>query len=285
MSKKRHLLEIHLAVLLFGMAGLFGKWVTLPATIIVLGRVFFATLSLWVILRWRRSGIFLRGGWDYLYLALLGVLLAVHWITFFEAIQVSTVAIGLLTFSTFPVFTALLEPLFFRERWLLLDLLLALITFAGVALVIPAFDLNSVLTQGALWGIASGATFAVLSILNRLYVQRYYSLVIAFYQDLVATIVLLPALWWLRPAFSAEQVLLLIILGVVFTATSHSLFISGLKSVKAKTASIIGSLEPVYGIAAAAILLGETPSGRVLLGGLIILAATTYATLRSNKKV
>lgn len=284
MSKKEHLLEIHFAVFLFGMAGLFGKWIALPATLIVLGRVFFATLSLWIILRWRRRGISLGRRLDYLYLALLGVLLAVHWITFFEAIQVSTVAIGLLTFSTFPVFTALLEPLFFRERWLWQDLLLAAVTFGGVALVVPRFDLDSVLTQGALWGVASGMTFAVLSILNRLYVQRYSSLVIAFYQDLVATLVLLPALWWLRPVFSLEEILLLVLLGVVFTATSHTLFINGLKSVEAKTASVIASLEPVYGIIAAAILLGEIPSLRILSGGLVILLATTYTTFRSRKK-
>jgi len=284
MVKSSHLLQIHLAILLFGLAGLFGKLVLWPSAIIVLGRVFFASISLWGLARMMGWELRLQSRRDYWLLALLGVLLALHWVTFFQAIQVSTVAIGLLTFSTFPIFTTLLEPLFFRERLSGTDLLLALITFLGVALVVPRFELDNALTRGALWGIASGATFAVLSILNRKYVQRYKGLVIAFYQDLSATLVLLPVLWWIRPAFEWRSFLLLILLGVVFTALSHTMFINGMRTVKARTASIIGSLEPVYGIIAAALILQEIPGGRVLIGGIIILGATTYATLGPGNK-
>ena len=279
-ASPRHLLAIHAAVLLFGLAGLFGKWVVLPATILVLGRVFFAALSLGIFLRWRQMPFHLHRRADYYHLLLLGLLLALHWVTFFRSIQLSTVAIGLLTFSTFPIFTAFLEPLFFRERLQARDLLLALVTFAGVALVIPSYSLQDALTRGALWGIASGATFAVLSILNRRYVQQYPSLVIAFYQDLSATAALLPFFFVLQPVIGGREWVLLALLGVVFTALSHTLFIGGMKSVKASTASVIGALEPVYGIVAAALLLQETPSWQVVLGGLIILAATAYATLR-----
>lgn len=276
-----HLLAIHLAVLLFGLAGLFGKWILLPATIIVWGRVFFASISLGLFLWMRRMPFRLSRSSDYWYLLLLGVLLALHWVTFFRAIQLSTVAIGLLTFSTFPIFTAFLEPVFFRERQKAGDILLALVTFAGVALVLPSFSLQDTLTRGALWGIVSGTTFAVLSILNRRYVQQYPSLVIAFYQDLAATMALLPFLFFLRPAIDGREWGLLVLLGVVFTAVSHTLFIGGMKTVKARTASVIGALEPVYGIVAAALLLQEVPSWQVVLGGAIILAATGYATWRS----
>jgi drug/metabolite transporter (DMT)-like permease len=262
------------------LAGLFGKWVVLPATIIVLGRVFFAALCLGFFLRLRGMVFRLNRQADYYHLLLLGVLLALHWVTFFRSIQLSTVAIGLLTFSTFPIFTTFLEPLFFRERLQARDVLLALITFAGVALVVPSFNLDDALTRGALWGIASGATFAVLSILNRRYVQQYPSRVIAFYQDVAATAALLPFYFVLQPAISGREWALLVLLGVVFTALSHTLFIGGLKSVKASTASVIGALEPVYGIVAAALLLQEMPAWRVLLGGVIILAATGYATWR-----
>jgi drug/metabolite transporter (DMT)-like permease len=279
MATSKHLAQIHAAVFLFGLAGLFGKLVALPAAIIVLGRVFFGAISLYVLLKWMGRRLRLESGRAYGMLAVLGVILAIHWLTFFQSIQVSTVAVGLLTYSAFPVFTAFLEPVFFKERLASRDVVLALITFAGVALVIPEFKLENKVTQGVLWGIASGLAFAFLAILNRKYVRTYSSLALAYYQDLAATVVLLPFLFILQPVFTTESIALLVLLGVVFTAFSHSLFIDGLKSVPAKTASIIASLEPVYGIAAAALLLHEFPEWRVLLGGGIILAATAYVTL------
>jgi drug/metabolite transporter (DMT)-like permease len=149
-----------------------------------------------------------------------------------------------------------------------------------VALVVPGFQLADSTTRGAMWGTASGASFAVLSILNRRHVRQYPSLVIAFYQDSAAALALLPFLFVLKPVLTIQPVLLLILLGVVFTAVSHTLFISGLRTVPARSASVIASLEPVYGIAAAAVFLQEIPSMRVLLGGAVILAAAGYATLK-----
>lgn len=277
-AKNRSLLEIHIAVLLFGLAGLFGKWIDQPAMIIVLGRVFFASIFLVVLLLWRKERIRLNKRQDYLYLGLMGVVLAIHWVTFFQAIQVSTVAIGLLTFSTFPVFVTFMEPTFFKEKIRRVDVLVALVTFVGVALVIPSLELENSMTQGAIWGVISGFTFAILSILNRKYVADYSSWVIAFYQDATAVFVLIPFLFIIQPSFAPQDILLLGLLGVVFTGIAHSLFIGGLVHVKAQTASIIASLEPVYGIITAVIFLGEIPMLRVIVGGMIILGATFYAT-------
>ena len=78
----------------------------------------------------------------------MGVILAIHWTTFFKSIQVSTVAIGLLTFSTFPVFVTFLEPYFFKEKIKLSDVVIAIVTFLGVMLVIQKFELGNNLTQG-----------------------------------------------------------------------------------------------------------------------------------------
>lgn len=281
-ANTKNLFQVHIAVFLFGLAGLFGKLVDLPSTIIVLGRVLFATVFLVFILLYMKQSIKLKQKRDYFYLTILGVILAIHWVTFFQSIQVSTVAIGLLSFSTFPVFTTFLEPYFFKEKIKLPDIAIAFITFLGIVLVIPKFELGNNITQGVLWGIASGFTFAILSILNRKYVKDYSALVIAFYQDSIATIALIPFLFISKPIFLLNNILLLVLLGVVFTATAHSLFIKGLTNVKAQTASIIGSLEPVYGIIFAIIILSEIPTTRVILGGAIILGATFYATIKSK---
>lgn len=278
LPKTKSLIEIHIAVLLFGLAGLFGKFVALPAVLIVLGRVVFATVALCLVLIFSKQDFRLRTKKDYFSLGLLGLILAIHWTTFFQSVQMSTVAIGLLTFSTFPVFTTFIEPYVFKEKIKMRDIVTALITLFGVALIIPKFELGNNVTQGVIWGIISGFTFAVLSILNRKYVKNYSSLVIAFYQDVVAAIVLLPFLFFTKATFNSKDIFLLVLLGVVFTAVSHSLFIKGMTHVKAQLASIIASLEPVYGIIFAIFFLSEIPTLRTITGGAIILGATFVAS-------
>lgn len=281
-TKDKSLIEIHLAVFLFGLAGLFGKFLSLPSIIIVLGRVFFSCVFLLIIMLYLKKDIKLKQKKHYLYLALMGVTLAIHWSTFFKSIQVATVAIGLLTFSTFPVFVTFLEPYFFKEKIKLSDIIIAIITFLGVILVIPKFELGNNLTQGVLWGIVSGFTYAILSMLNRKYVKEYSSYVIAFYEQFAATIILIPFLFIQKPVFQSKDILLLILLGTIFTGISHSLFINGLKNIKTQTAGIISSLEPVYGIIFAAFLLREIPTIREILGGIIILGTVFYSTIKSK---
>jgi drug/metabolite transporter (DMT)-like permease len=281
-SRSRPLLQVHAAVLLFGLAGLFGKFLALPPVVIVLGRVLFASLTLLVVSA--LGGLPLRPRSLRSLLAFLapGVLLAVHWTTFFQSVQVSSVAVALITYSTFPVFVAFLEPIFFRERLRAVDVLLALTALAGVVILVPDFDLGDRSTQGVLWGVASGLTFALLSLLNRTFVRRHSSITIALYQDAFAGLVLLPfaAAGW--PPLTVGDVLLLAALGVVFTALAHSLFIAGMRGVNARTASMIACLEPVYGTALAAVLLREFPPGRVLIGGVLVLGVAFCATLNAG---
>lgn len=283
MSHQRSLGEIHVAVLLFGLAGLFGKWLLISPTLIVLGRVFFASLTLGLILWISRESIRIAPSKTYVYLFLLGLLLSVHWITFFQSIQVSTVAVGLLSFSCYPVLTAFFEPLLFRERLIKINIFFAFLCILGIFLIIPRFQLEDSIFQGVLWGVLSGITFAVLTLANRKFAQQYSSLVIAFFQDLFATMLLIPFIFILRGRISTKDLILLGLLGVFCTAGAHTLFIKGMRHIKAQTASIIHSLEPVYGIVLAFILLQETPSLRTIVGGIIVLMAAVAATLSSRK--
>ena len=281
-TRKKSLIEIHLAVFLFGVSGLFGKLLTLPSIIIVLGRVIFSSIFLLFLLLYMKKDIKLKEKKHYFYLIIMGVVLAIHWTTFFQAIQVSTVAIGLLAFSTFPVFVTFLEPYIAKEHIKISNIVLAIITFLGVVLVIPSFEIGNSATQGVLYGLVSGFTYAILSILNKKYVKEYSSAVIAFYEQFIAVIILIPFYFLQKPVFQINDILLLALLGVVFTGISHMLFIKGLKNIKAQTASIISSLEPVYGIIFAAFLLSEIPSIREVLGGLVILSAVFYSTIKSR---
>ena len=280
MSQKRSLFEIHAAVLLFGLAGLFGKWVDLSPLTIVLGRVFFASIALALILLFVRQGFYIHPARHLFYLLFLGFVLAIHWVAFFQSIQISSVAIGLLSFSTFPVFTTFLEPIFFKEHLIKTNILFSLICLVGVFLIVPRFSTEDTSFIGVLWGLLSGFTFAVLAVYNRKLTQSHSSLTLAFYQDFFATLFLLPFFLILKPVIAGIDLLLLILLGTVCTAVSHSLFINGMKHIKAQTASLINALEPVYGILFAYIFLHEIPSLRTLIGGCIILASQVLIVIK-----
>ncbi len=281
--RSRNLLQIHAAVLLFGLAGLFGKLVDLSAVMIVLGRAVFAALALLPVAAFGKFPLGPLSRRDLLAFAALGLLLAAHWTTFYASVQAASVAVALITFSTFPVFVAFLEPAFFRERLRAADVALALTALAGIVVLTPKFNPADRVTQGVGWGVASGLTFALLSILNRKYVRRHSSITIALFQDAFAVAFLLPLAFSEGPEFDARDVLLLLVLGVFCTALAHSLFIAGLHGVRARTASMITCLEPVYGTVLAALLLDEVPTTRTLLGGAIILAVAFYATLQAGR--
>ena len=122
------LIQVHIAVLLFGAAGLFGEWLEMPSSVIVFGRVFFGALALLAILGVRRERILLRQASHYRGMMVTGVVLAVHWVTFFQSIQVGGVAIGLISYATFPMFVIFLDPLFTRNRIRRRDVVVAVVT-------------------------------------------------------------------------------------------------------------------------------------------------------------
>jgi len=281
MSAKRSLFEIHTAVLLFGIAGLFGKWLALSPPLIVLGRVFFASLTLGLFFLGLRRGFRVSPPKHYILLFFLGFILAVHWISFFHSIQISTVAIGLLSYSSFPVFTTFLEPIFFKERLIKNNVLLAFICLLGVFLIVPRFSTQDTSFMGVLWGLLSGLTFAVLAVYNRKLMRKHSSLTLAFYEDLFATLFLLPFFFILKPEVDGKDILLLIVLGIFCTAASHTLFINGMKHIKAQTASLISALEPVYGIVFAFLFIQEIPSLRTIIGGSIILASQVLIVVKT----
>ncbi len=281
---RRSLSAVHLAVLLFGFPGLFARWVPLSPLLIVLGRVAFASLALAAFMAVRKISLRMAPGRDLALCAVCGIILAVHWSAFFEAVRVSSVAVGLLAYATFPAFTVFLESFKERKRPDAANVLFSGITLLGVFLVVPRFTLAEPVLLGVLWGLLSGATFAVLAILNRRLSKRHSSLRVAFYQDLFAGLALLPVLLGGIPRLTGRDLALLAVLGVLCTAVAHTLFIRGMRGVSAQTASLIASLEPVYGILLALALLGEVPARRTVLGGAVLLGAVLLVTLRAAKR-
>ena len=282
--RTRNLIEIHLSVVLFGLTGLFGKFISLPAPHIVLGRVFFASVSMGLYFFFRKKDVRLARGADYAAMAAVGAVLALHWTAFYLSVKLSTVAIGVLTFAAYPIFVTFLEPFFFREKLRGADVLAAFVMFGGVLLVVPRTGAGPDMTSGMIWGMVGSVSYAVMSLLNRKFVSRYEGSVVAFYEQGTAALLMFPILLFDRPHASALDWALLAVLGVVLTGVAHSLFISGMRSVRAQTAGVIASLESVYGIASAALLIGEFPTLRELAGGAVILGTAFVSTLRSSRE-
>ena len=276
MSTPTALVSLHAAVALFGFAALFGKWLALPPTAIVLGRTVVAAAALAILALARHSYARSDRG-----LAVNGVVLAVHWVTFFEAIRVSTVAIGLLGYATFPLFVLVLERALLGARFGGREAATAVVSVAGLVVLVPTLDASDATLRGLAWGTLSGATFAWLAVRSRRHAQSHAPEVVALWQNAFAALVLVPIVAVQSdsmPVPAARDIAMIVVLGLACTALAHTLFIASLRRVTAHTASVVATLEPVYGIALAAWLLGEWPTPRTLLGAALILGAALVAT-------
>ena len=160
-----------------------------------------------------------------------GLVLAFHWTTFFQAIQVSSVAMGTITFSAFPLFLTVLEPLVFRERLRARSAVEAVLLLAGVLITLPPDALNSGAAAGAAWGMLSGLAYAVLSLANRHLSARYPARVICLYEQATAAVALLPAVLFWPGSWTAADLWGIGALGVVCTALAHSLYVTAQRRV------------------------------------------------------
>jgi len=282
-GRRLGLIQIHLAAFLVGFPGLFSKWLALSPAMITLGRMIIGSTALLVFAQVTATRLRLSGWRDAGLLVLSGALLAGHWLAFFQYIQVSTVAVGLLAFSTFPLFVTFLEPLFFDERLHWFDIFTGLIVVAGLALIAPILDPGNRLTQGVLWGVLCAFACALLSLLSRSLVRQYPPVAVAFYQQAFGALFALPALLTLHGPLTARPVLLFLLLGVVFTALPQALVVSSLRHIRAQVASVVIALEPVYGIVFAILLLHEIPTLRTVLGGMLICGAVAWASYRHGQ--
>lgn len=288
----------HGVAVLFGLTGILGALIRFDAVAITAGRAGFAATALLVLalaqrrpllqgLGPRRAGIVLASGF----------LLAVHWITFFMAVKVGGVAVATLGFASFPAFIALLDVVLFRERIGRAEgTMLALVT-VGLVLVTPSFDVGDQGTVGLLWGLASGLSFAGLAICNRRGNRGMDAIQVAFWQNLLVALLVLPllGLGLVPPQVAHSQAtsslvtgaaaidwaswFWLAVLGVLCTGLAHTLFVKSLESLDARSAGMIIALEPVYAIACAWWLFGEEPSGRMLVGASLIILATVLLAM------
>ena len=278
------LVELHLAVLLFGGTALFSKLIPLSALNITFLRCAIAALILASIVKATKHSLRLRCKQDYVIAITLGLLVGLHWVTYFAAMQLSTVAIGMIAFFTYPVMTVLIEPIINKTRHKPVDILSGFAVLTGVVLLIPELNLANDVTLGIAVGVLSAALFTARNLVYKRYFSGYSGTQAMFYQTLVTFAMLMPWQDVSLSSFTIDTIGLVLLLGVIFTAAPHALFASALRQLSAKTVGLVSCLQPLYGAIFAFILLHEQVTLSTFIGGAIIVSTAIYETRQQHIK-
>ena len=282
-SNRKDILYLNFAVMMFGIAGVIGQYVEVPSVMVALGRVICSSIILLAIALLKKESLKLKSKKDYALIIFTGAVLALHWTSFFQSIQVSSVAIGTITFSTFPLFLTFLEPLIYREKLSVRSIVSAIILLIGVIITIPEFSMENQVTIGIAWGMLSSLTYAIITLANRYFSGKYQGRIVSLYEQGTAAVVLLPTLFLVKATWRTQDIIGVALIGCICTAFAYSMYISAQKKVKAQTAGLISGMETVYGILYAFILLSEIPTVREIIGGVVILSVGLYSSLCSSK--
>ena len=271
------------ASILISTSGVLGRYIAMPVEVIVWSRAFLAMILLYGFCKLRNQPIAIQKQKHKIPFLLGGIFMAVHWITYFYALKLSNVALGVLSLYTFPIFTAILEPFFLKIKFNPRYIVLGLIVLIGLYVLTPDLDFQNSYVRGILIGLFSALCYAIRILIFKQYVDAYNGTVLMLYQTIVISVILFPTLFFMDLSGFKTQLPFIIILAVVTTATGHSLMLHALQFFSATTASIISSLQPVFGIFLAFIFLGETPVKNTYIGGAIILIAVIIESFKSKK--
>ncbi|MGX9463197.1 DMT family transporter [Shewanella sp. A14] len=278
------LVELHLAVLLFGGTALFSKLIPLSALNITFLRCIVAALILAIIVKVTNRPLRLQRQQDYWAAVALGTLVCLHWVTYFAAMQLSSVAIGMIAFFTYPVMTVLIEPIINRTQLKLLDVISGIAVLIGVIMLIPEASLNNHTTLGIIVGVISAALFTARNLLHKRVFSHYSGPHAMFYQTLITFLLLSPWQDINAQHISPNTWGLVLLLGIIFTAMPHALFTTALRYLSAKTVGLVSCLQPFYGAVLALLVLDEQLTTRTIIGGTIIVATALFETQQSHQK-
>lgn len=272
-----------LATLFISTSGVLGRYIAMPTEVIIWFRAAIAMVLLYFYCKYKKIDLTIKSSKDYKPFFISGLLMALHWVTYFYALKLSNVALGVLSLYTFPIIIALLEPLFLKVKFDPIYILLGLMVLTGLFILTPEFNIESTQVKGILFGVFSAFCYAVRVLILKQHVAKYNGTMLMFYQTVIITILLLPTLFFMDISGFKSQFPYLLLLAFLTTAIGHSLMLHSLKFFSASTASIISSLQPIFGIILAFFFLQETPSMRTFWGGSLIILTVVIESVRSKK--
>ncbi len=177
-SKLKDYLHLHLIVFIWGFTAILGKLISIDAIPLVWYRMFLASIfiAIYFLVFRKKFSLDKPGIIRFLF---TGLIIALHWITFFKAIKVSNVSVALVTMSTGAFFTSLIEPFFFKRKIRLIEILLGAMVIGGLYII---FSFESQYTLGIIYALISSFLAALFAVLNGLYIKKYDANVISLYQ-------------------------------------------------------------------------------------------------------
>lgn len=279
----KNVLGLVLAAFLVSTSGALGKYIAMPSEVIIWFRAALAMVFLFIFCKLKKDTIKLKSSKHYAPFIIGGIFMGAHWITYFYALKMANVAIGMLSLYTFPVMVAFLEPVFLKLRFDPMNIVLAILVLLGVYVLSPEFNIESTTVQGVLFGLLSALFYSVRILILKKYVSQYSGVVLMLYQTTVITIFLAPVLLFMDTSGIQTQWPYIVLLALVTTAFGHSLMVHSLQFFSASTTSIISSVQPIFGIIIAFFFLHEIPTINTYIGGGLILATVAIESIRSKK--
>ena len=274
-DKLKNYLHLHFIVFIWGFTAVLGALITLEAFSLVWYRMLLAVLVIGVYIVFKKFPIAVSRKTLWLLLA-TGVIIALHWVTFFMAIKVSNVSITLATLSTGAFFTSLLEPFFYKRKIIWYEVFFGLLVIIGLSII---FSVKGNYTAGILLSLISAILAACFALINGKLVKQERPSVIAFY-EMGAGVLFLSMYVLFADGFNAQffklssaDWLYLFLLASVCTAYAFIASVKVMRHISPYSVMLTTNLEPVYGILLAYFILGdaEKMETNFYIGGAIIL--------------
>ncbi len=260
-NRQKAYLQLHLAVLLFGITAILGKVITLDSIALVWNRLWIAVLAL-IFIPGALRGLKTINTPSLLRFIGIGIIVALHWITFYGSIKLgNNASVTLACLATTSLFTSILEPIITKSKFKLVELLLGIIVVIGILFLT---GVGESFYMAILVGLVSAFLAALFSTLNKKYIGSQNSIsvsVIELFSGFLFISVMMPLINSFLPQNSwiptSNDWIYLIILGVFCTSVAYVLALNSLKELSAFIATLSVNLEPVYGIILAVWLLNE----------------------------
>jgi len=286
-SRKKGLTEMTLAAFIWGSVPIFAIWCNLPSPIFVLFRVVFAfPLVLWYAVK--KIGIkevlVIKPA---KFLILSGISLALNWIFLFWAIQYTSVANAVILYYSGPIVTIILSVIILKERFTKnIAVSVGLSTIGIVIIFAPKLQLSSVSRTGIIgliFGLLSGILYGLLGIFSKLSIADHPPIKTTVYQIFISLLFTLPFAFFMKYTLNLKIISLLIVTGIIHTATALFLWYDSLRYISVITASVLSYLDPIFAIALSFLILRQVPTLFQITGGILIGIAGIKSSCESMK--
>ena len=259
-DRTKSLLYFHFLVFLFGFTSIIGVLIQLEALPLVVWRMGIAALALGIYcLLFKRDNFKLPKKLT-TKIIFSGILIGVHWIAFFHAIKVAGVSLTLSMLATCAFFVAIIEPLYFKKKWLFYELFFGTLAAAGILIIFWA-EIESL--NGIVVALIAAVLSALFSVVNSKMVHQVSTITLTFYELLIGFIALLFYLILVHPESlekaipSTTDIFWLLLLSIICTSYAMNATFIVMRKLTPFTIMMIINLEPVYGILLDLAIFGE----------------------------